>query len=282
MNTDKHRFMKWFSFAKRKTFILICANALNPCPRKNIEIFVRCFEILKDNHAVQIFAEGEHHLNRRVLPLKKGFARIILGTLQKYPDVKIQIVPVGINYDSHLNIPASVSVYYGEPIHANQYFDINNPDYSFKDILKVVRNSLTKLTLHIEDLSTYKETIEKLEKANVNYLNPFEANRLLNNLDSLVEKPKEKRINWFLPIHLLAKINSFFPLLIWNYLKPKITDIVFTNTFRFALIATVFPLFYLLQTLVVLNLFNVTIAMSYLIVTVLIGLITVKTMPISQ
>jgi len=38
MNTDKHRFMKRFSFANRKTFLLIRANPLNPCPKKITKI----------------------------------------------------------------------------------------------------------------------------------------------------------------------------------------------------------------------------------------------------
>ena len=40
---------------------------------------------------MEIFAEGEHHIDRRILPLKKGFARIILGTLLQYPDLEIKI-----------------------------------------------------------------------------------------------------------------------------------------------------------------------------------------------
>ena len=48
--------------------------------------------------------------------------------LLKYPDLNIQIVPVGINYDSHLNFPSSVSIYYGKPILANSYFNVENPD----------------------------------------------------------------------------------------------------------------------------------------------------------
>ena len=78
-------------------------NALNMIPvyrirdginsvEKNIAVFEQCFEILKKEKAIQIFAEGEHHQYRRIIPLKKGFARIILGTLQKYPDLNINLM----------------------------------------------------------------------------------------------------------------------------------------------------------------------------------------------
>lgn len=245
---------------------------------KNIEIFKQCFEFLKDEKAVQIFAEGEHHLKRRILPLKKGFARIILGTLQKYPDVEIQIVPVGLNYDSHLNYPFSVSIYYGKPIRANDYVNINNPDYSFKDLISVVRNSLKEVTLHIEDLKTYDAHIEKLTSANINFLNPIEANNHLKNIDKLKPIKVSKSINWLLPIHVLTKVNSCIPLLIWKYVKPSIQEVIFRNTFRFALLATLFPLTYIVQTILIYVVFNSFYASIYLITSIILGVITAKTM----
>lgn len=56
--------------------------------QKNHEIFEQCYEYLKKEKAIEIFAEGEHHLERRIIPLKKGFARIIEGTLKKIPGFK--------------------------------------------------------------------------------------------------------------------------------------------------------------------------------------------------
>lgn len=251
---------------------------------KNLAIFEKCFEILKEEKAIEIFAEGEHHLNRRVIPLKKGFARIILGTLLKYPDLDIKIIPVGINFDSHLNFPCSTSIYYGEPINANEYIDVENPDLKFSELIKVVSSAMKKLTLHVDDVQNYDAIIQKLEANNVNYLNPFEANKLLSNIDSLPEnrKPVKAKINWLTPIHLLAKLNSIIPLLIWRKLKKGITDIVFTNTFRFGLIATLFPFFYLLQSAIVCYFFNLKIAVIYLASCIILGLISTKTMTVSQ
>jgi len=247
---------------------------------KNFEIFDKCFEILKNGKALEIFAEGEHHLERRIIPLKKGFARIILGTLQKYPDLKIQIVPVGINFDSHLNFPSKVSIYYGEPILANPHFNLEKPDLRFAEIMKLVSNAMKKLTLHVEDVKNYDAIIQKLEANGINYLNPYEATKMLKNIDSLPDNPPPIKlpVNWLAPIHFLAKLNSFFPLLIWRKLKAGITDILFTNTFRFALITVLFPLFYLLQATVVYYLFNLKIAFIYLISCILFGLISTKTM----
>lgn len=247
---------------------------------KNIAIFEQCFDLLKDEKAIQIFVEGEHHQLRRVIHLKKGFARIILGTLQKYPNLNIQIVPVGINYDKHLEFPCSSSIYYGKPILANQFFDLQNPDYKFKAIINEVRNALKKLTLHIEDVKNHDEILLKLKAANVDFLNALKANKSLENIDALPKIKVKKTINWLAPIYFMAKLNSFFPLLIWKYLKPKINDIIFTNTYRFALITTVFPLFYILQASVIYTFLNIKYVLLYLLISILLGIITTKTMKV--
>ncbi len=245
---------------------------------KNIAIFEQCFEFLKDKKAIQIFAEGEHHNFRSLLPLKKGFARIILGTLQKYPELDIKIIPVGINYDSHLNFPSSVSIYYGEPILANPYFNIEKPDTSYKSIKTKVSSELKKLTTHIDNLEEHDVIIEKLKILNVDFLDPIETNKILENIDTETSKKiKKQKINWFTPIHLFTRLNSFFPLLIWKYLKPKIKDIIFTNTYRFALILTVFPIFYLILAVIISAIFNYKYGLIYLVICIATGIITTKT-----
>ncbi len=136
----------------------------------------------------------------------------------------------------------------------------------------------------MEDSANYDEIIVKLEALEVDYLNPFEANKLLENLKTTPSKTilKKEYSNWFAPFHLLAKLNSVFPLLIWKYIKPKIQDAVFTNTYRFALITTLFPMFYIMQTLIVYGIFDMNFAIIYLFSSILLGIISVKTMTVSQ
>jgi 1-acyl-sn-glycerol-3-phosphate acyltransferase len=252
--------------------------------QKNTAIFEKCFKILKQQKGLEIFAEGEHHLERRIIPLKKGFARIILGTLQKYPDLEIQIIPVGINFDYHLAYPCSTAIYYGKPILANKYINAQNPDLKFSELISVVTNAMKKLTLHVENIENYDAIISKLEANGIDYLNPTSANELLKNIDKLPElnTKKQQTTNWFYPLQLLAKINSIIPLLIWRKLQAGITDILFTNTFRFALITTLFPLIYLIQAAVIYYFFNLNYALVYIVFSILLGIISTKTTPIPQ
>jgi len=250
---------------------------------KNIAVFEQCFEILKNEGAIQIFAEGNHDLKRQIRPLKKGFARIILGTLQKYPNLEIQIVPIGFNYDSHLNFPSSVSIHYGKPILANNFIDTKNPDIRFSKIIKEISSALKELTLHIEDSENYDEIITKLNAIKADYTNLDEVNKLVKNIEVNPSKliTKENNFNWFTPIHLITKLNSIFPLLIWRYVKSSINDLVFTNTYRFALVMTLFPLFYLIQTGIIYYIFNLKSALIYLVSCIILGVISTKTMTVN-
>jgi 1-acyl-sn-glycerol-3-phosphate acyltransferase len=246
----------------------------------NVGIFERCHEILNQGGAIEIFAEGEHHLERRIIPLKKGFARIILGTLKKYPDLDIHIIPVGLNYDSHLNFPSSASIYYGKPILANPYFDIHAEREDFSGILDFLNKALKSLTLHIEDEDAYDQSIAYLEGQGVNYLDPVEANTMYKNMNLEAKQPHitNTPVNWLYPLHMLAKLNSLVPLLIWKYIKSRIGEIIFYNTFRFAVILTLFPLFYLIQSLIVGYLFGFYNAALYLLGCIFLGIVSTKTM----
>ncbi|MDP6922172.1 MAG: 1-acyl-sn-glycerol-3-phosphate acyltransferase, partial [Lutibacter sp.] len=246
---------------------------------KNTGIFEKCTEVLKEKGAIGIFAEGEHHLDRRVIPLKKGFARIIRATLLKYPELEIQIVPVGLNFDDPTKFANSASIYYGKPIRANQYIDLQQPEGNFSVIINKVTTALKKITLHIDSEADYNETIEKLEARNVDYLDPYKANALLEDIDNTPAPKHPPTIvpNWWAPILLLAKINSLVPLVTWRFLRKFIEDPAFISTFRFALITTLFPLFYLIQTGIVGWYFGTGTALIYLSFSILSGLIATKT-----
>jgi 1-acyl-sn-glycerol-3-phosphate acyltransferase len=250
---------------------------------KNYKTFEKCTEILKKEQTLEIFAEGEHHSKRRVLPLKKGFARIILATLKKHPNLPIQIIPVGINYDHALKYPCSVSICYGKSILANDFIDTTNVNLKFSTLINKVHFSLKNLTTHIEDLEQYDALIQILEEKQVNYLNPLEVNKCLENHQNFksIKKAKNRKFNWLVIIHVIAKLNSIFPLLIWKYLKSIIKDKIFLNTYRFAVITTIFPLFYLLQTWLIYYFLDIKTAVFYLICCICLGIISTKTTEIT-
>ncbi|PSR74915.1 hypothetical protein PHLCEN_2v9449 [Hermanssonia centrifuga] len=56
------------------------------------------YECLKEGGCIVIFPEGGSHDRTDLLPLKAGVSLMALGAMANNPDVKVQIVPVGLSY----------------------------------------------------------------------------------------------------------------------------------------------------------------------------------------
>lgn len=219
----------------------------------NKQTFTWASSVLLRNECLLFFPEGNHSLLRRIRPLSKGFTRIVDETLMNNPSLDLQIIPVGINYTDHTGFRGSVSIYYGEAVSANSY----------KSNLQALRNAMEEklktLTTHVEDEATYAEVISKLDQTSPDYLDPVETNRRIrlieqgNGLDLTSEKksPKSTLCYALYPLYWLCMSVNIVPLILWKWLKKKITDPVFTGTLRFAIGITVVPVTYLAEILFV-------------------------------
>ncbi len=252
---------------------------------KNEAIFDRCYDILNDKKSILIFPEGSHSLLRKVRPLSKGFTRIIFGAFEKYPDLDIQIVPVGLNYDFPSKYPSAVSVYFGKPIIAKKHYNSDDLFSSINSLKDDVHGQMKKLTTHIEgDSKTYTKNLEKLKALNAVFLNPVETNKLLKNInDSDVSINKfntTKKLKSLL--YYLVLLNSLIPWIIWKKIKPKIKELEFTDTFRFAVGASLFPLTYIIQSFIIFAVFNKETALIYFLIAILSCFILAKTLKVND
>ncbi len=246
--------------------------------QKNDAVFEKCFAILNNQKPLIIFPEGSHNLIRKVRPLSKGFTRILFGAIKKHPDLKIQIVPIGLNYNSIKNYPASVSIYYGKPFEVNQYFNTDDTFASINKIKEVVKNHMKELTIHIEDSSQHDAIVSKLEDLNANFLDPIATNKLIEEIDKTTlhhQEKKEKRYSRGI-LYYIVIINSFIPWVIWRNLYKKIKEKEFISTFRFGIGITLFPLFYVIQSIIINYIFDSKIAIAYFIFCLLTGLFLTK------
>ncbi|WP_452229305.1 MULTISPECIES: lysophospholipid acyltransferase family protein [unclassified Lacinutrix] len=210
----------------------------------NNSIFSACSNILKQHKAVAIFPEGNHHLNRTVRPLSKGFTRIVFETLDKYPDLDLQIIPVGVNYIKADQFVDSTSVFFGKPIAAKNYL-LKDKKQAVNALKAEVNQGISKLTTHIP-AENYEETIAKLEENQVDFLNPEAVNKCIaSNFEACQKHVKPKTSFLKLVIKYILLANFIFPFMVWkNYVKPKIKEIEFVATFRFAIYITLFPIWF--------------------------------------
>ncbi len=246
---------------------------------KNKAIFAKCMAILNKQKGLLIFPEGSHNLVRKVRPLSKGFTRILFGALEKYPSLIIHIVPVGLNYTRITDYPSSASIYYGKPIEVNKYWDKQDVFKSTNSLKDVVHKSMKVLTTHIDkNGDEYEKTVYKLDQLNVNYLDPISTNEAIEKYDnhsiSGYQSPTKIKKNSF---YYLFIANSFLPWIFWKKLQKGISEPEFISSIRFGLGITLFPLFYLLQSLLLKYLYGDKIAIVYVCFSLLLALISTKT-----
>ncbi len=242
----------------------------------NNAIFDTCSELLNKEEAIVIFPEGSHNLKRSVRPLSKGFTRIVFDTLKKYPKTDLQLIPVGLNFEKAEKCPDSASIFFGEPIPAYAFISENRND----DVVKLktkIQSEISNLTTHIPS-GNYNETLGALNDLQVDFLNPKAVNKCIASgfRDcNPTRKLKIKGIKSFFKGLLI--LNILFPYLIWKlFVLPKIDEIEFTSTFRFAIAITLVPFYLLSIVFIIATLFSFKIAMLYLISILIISLLAVK------
>ena len=237
---------------------------------KNTEIFNDCYEILNKQRALMIFPEGSHDRRRTIRAISKGFTRILFGALDKYPDLKIHIIPVGVTYQNSGQFPCKVAIHYGEAILANKLYNPSELNKSINSIKEAVSSQLKELSVHIPFDANYKNILKNLNEQNVDVTSVKAVNKMIETKNFYT---LNNSFNYGKLFKIPFILNSILPWIIWKLVAKKIDEIEFIDTFRFGLSISVFPLFYLIQTYIVYNLYDKEIATLYFIFSILIALL---------
>ena len=230
----------------------------------NEQTFRHCHDILNNRGIILIYVEGSHNVRRKVRPFRKGFARIVFGAMDKYNDLEIDIIPVGMNYTEVDAYASKVSINYGKPIAVRPFWKNKDRNEAINKIKAEAESKLKLVTVDISNTENYDKIIKYFEPEE--FLYPEKVNEKLKfiNLNSpthITNKPKNK----FRLLEFLVKINSIFPLLIWKKIKPTIKQTEYLSTYRFMVGLTAFPIFYFLQAWLVSYFFGNSIGIIYLI-----------------
>ena len=240
---------------------------------KNKEVFERCFNLLDNQKALMIFPEGSHDKRRTVRSLSKGFSRIVFGAIERNPKLQIQLIPVGITYQDSSSYPFKVSLNYGTPILANDFYKSNFHHSDIKKMKDVISDQLKVLSVHIPLTEDYEKWREKLNSANVDFTKVDEVNSMIQSNIIIKKKKKVNLVNFLKPIIIL---NSLIPWLLWKYVKNKITDFEFTSTFKFGVGSLTVVPFFLVNSYIICNLFTLQSSIIYFACSILILIIYSK------
>lgn len=143
--------------------------------KNNFETFDYCFNALRENKTLMILAEGSAEHEKRLRPLKKGTARIAMGTLEAYPGLEnVYIVPVGVNY-TYAELPRTeVMIDFGEPMLASDYlaFYKENPNQTINDFTGNLFDHLAERIVIIdkktdEELTEYLLQLDRAQRPKI-------------------------------------------------------------------------------------------------------------------
>ena len=244
---------------------------------KNTEVFEKCFDLLNQQKALMIFPEGSHNHKRNVRKLSKGFSRIVFGALERYPELKIHIISVGVTYQNPSIYPTDVCVHFGTPILANDFYNPQIIHSEIKRLKVVIRSQLKTLSVHIPLDENYEKTLSKLTSENVDFTEIEKVNLMIKTKNII---GKRKKINYVSLIKPIIILNCIIPWFIWKYVESKIEEFEFIDTFRYGINSITVSLNFGILTYLLSYFFNLKIGIFYLISSLLLILLYSKLHPI--
>lgn len=200
---------------------------------QNEQIFAQTISILAQNGSVIIFAEGNHSLNRNLRPLSKGFTRMALGLLEKFPEKEPVILPTAIEYSAHKHPGSRVKITFGPTISVLA-------DTHPGKLTRQVQQNLGAMLVTIPD-DSYEKDLERLIENGIDLTDRMAVS------DFLTHGEAKSKLPFYSGMRKKVMNLVHFPLfLIWLAISPKIEDRVFESTFKFLIGFALGPLFYLL------------------------------------
>lgn len=243
----------------------------------NDEVFEKCFEILKKQQTLIIFPQGGHSRMRTIQPLSKGFTRIVFGALERFPELEISVIPVGITYQNSSVYPSKVCVQFGEVIDAKAIYESTIPAKAIVLLKEKVSTQLQKLTVHIPNNEHYTTILTKLNNANVDFTNVDLVNNMI--AENTIPEAKRKPIDYLKPLYYLILLNSIFPYLIWKRTTKIIKEIEFVDTLKFSINVLSCLFFYSFQALIIGILLNFKTGLFYFLMSIFMIFFYTKTAP---
>jgi len=221
--------------------------------RKNDEVIDNCVKLLTQQNSILIFGEGNHNDQWYLRPLQKGFARIAIAAEERNDwKLNLQIVPVGIQYESHTKFRSRVLVSFGDPIFNND----SGAQENFDRLLRKTSEGIKPLMLHIEpehyeNKLNYWQTKREVKDDLREQLRLDQ--KLVTEVPSTdfveVKNKDDKSKVSFNPIHIYESINHFPPRFILRWiLRNKVKDPQFIGSIKYSLGMVLVPGFYIIQT----------------------------------
>lgn len=130
----------------------------------NDEIFDKTIDVIKNKNGLVILPEGDHAGFRRLRQLKKGICRVAFQADEASGfNLKIKIIPVGIEFTNYNRVRQVLTVVYGKPVEVSEFHELykKSPEVALNELRSKLSSEIKKLIVHIESEEDY-EAIDEL------------------------------------------------------------------------------------------------------------------------
>jgi 1-acyl-sn-glycerol-3-phosphate acyltransferase len=163
----------------------------------NDEIFDKTIDVIKHKNGLVVLPEGDHQGFRRLRQLKKGICRIAFQADEASDfNLKIKIIPVGLEFTNYNRVRQVLTVVYGKPIEVSEFHELYKKSHEIA--LNELRNKLSaeikKLIVHIESEEDYEAIDELRSMVNGRYSDDSRLPKLFRDR-ILIEKLNRLKIS---------------------------------------------------------------------------------------
>jgi 1-acyl-sn-glycerol-3-phosphate acyltransferase len=162
----------------------------------NDEIFLKTVDVLKNRNGLVILPEGDHAGFRRLRQLKKGICRVAFQADEATGfNLKIKIIPVGIEYTHYTRFRQVLTVAYGKPIEVSEYHGLykENPEKALNELRERLSDELKTNMVHIASEEDYEAIDELRTMINGKYGDDIRFPKLIRDR-ILIEKLNQLKI----------------------------------------------------------------------------------------
>ena len=193
-----------------------------------------------------MFSEGGHHDEYYLQNLSTGSSRLIYQAQQQFPDKKLYLMPVGINYGHHRQPRCTLHLVFGKPIEINQTVDPELTEAENINKLRAKLQQRMKECIWIEDKSeNYPAQKLKINKQTTQFDFYKLKSELKANHSRLPNRSLLKKSSLFI-VGLLS-LPNIIPLWITRKVISKFDDIVFVSSMKYAMGVFFFPIWWFLS-----------------------------------
>jgi 1-acyl-sn-glycerol-3-phosphate acyltransferase len=122
--------------------------------KANDDIFLKTIDVLKNKNGLVILPEGDHAGFRRLRQLKKGICRVAFQSDEATGfNLKIKIIPVGIEYSHYTRFRQVLTVSYGKPIEVSEYHELykESPERALNELRSRLSEEMRSVMIHISE-----------------------------------------------------------------------------------------------------------------------------------